>query len=348
MATTSARLLDLLSLLGARASWSGPQLARRLGVSTRTVRRDLQSLRGLGYPVQTVKGPDGGYRLGAGSRLPPLLLDDDQAIAVAVALQTAPTSVAGIDDALARALTSIKQLLPVSLRAEADAMHLTAIRNWWDFAAPPIASTTLRAVGSAVRNQHLLRFDYLTADGRRADPHEVDFVAPIQVEPHHLVVWAGRWYLVAYTPTAEAWRIYRVDRVHPGSPTGVPFQRRELPEPDVARYVSTSYDRGDTPAPWQCCGSALIDLPPEVVARWAPGGSVVEYVSPTQTRIALGAWSWAGVAGLLATFDADITDLKPKELKDTCHALAQRYQRSATGAAVISPHPGTKAGTAIP
>lgn len=330
MASTSARLLDLLSLLGARAQWAGSELADRLGVSTRTLRRDVESLRGLGYPIHAVKGPDGGYRLGPGSKLPPLLLDDDQAIAVAVALQTAPTSVSGIDDAVARALTSIKQVMPDRLRAEADAMHLTAIRNWWEFAAPPISSQTLRAVGYAVRNGHLLRFDYLTPDGRRPHPHDADFTPPVRVEPHHLVTWAGRWYLVAYAPADQRWRIYRVDRIHPYAPSGAPFPRRELPEPDVARYVMTSWDRGDTPAAWQCLGTVLIDLPPHLVARWAPGGSVVEYVSPTQSRLTVGAWSWAGVAGILATFDADITVLEPDELRDACGTLGRRFKRAST------------------
>lgn len=337
MATTSARLLTLLSLLGARATWGGPQLAERLGISTRTLRRDVETLRGLGYPVETLKGPEGGYRFGAGSKLPPLLLDDDQAIAVAVALQTAPTSVSGIDDAVARALTSIKQVMPAQLRAEADAMHLTAMRNWWEFAAPPVASTTLRAVGYAVRNGHLLRFDYLTPDGRRPDPHDPDFAPPIQVEPHHLVTWAGRWYLVAYNLAGEVWRIYRVDRIHPYAPTGEAFHRRELPDPDVAHYVMTSWDRGDTPAQWQCRGTVLMDLPPDLVARWAPGGSVVAYVSPTQTKITVGAWSWAGVAGLLATFDADFTDPEPEELKEACRNLAQRYRRAGNEARHCSP-----------
>ncbi|HEY0690157.1 MAG TPA: WYL domain-containing protein, partial [Kribbella sp.] len=297
MATASSRLLRLLSLLGARPNWSGQDLADRLGISTRTLRRDMESLRELGYPVQALKGPDGGYQLGAGSKLPPLLLDDEQAVAVAVALQTAPTSVAGIDDAVARALTSIKQVMPANLRAEIDAMHLTAIPNSWEFPAPPIASSTLKAVGYAVRNGHLMRFDYLTPDGHRPHPNDPDFAPPLRVEPHHLVMWAGRWYLVAYTPATEAWGIYRVDRIHAHAPTGTPFQRRELPDPKVARYVMTSYDRGDTPAPWQCLGTVLMELPADVVARWAPGGSVIEYVTPTQTRITLGAWSWAGIAG---------------------------------------------------
>lgn len=323
-------MLTLLSLLGARASWPGEELADRLGVSSRTLRRDVESLRDLGYPVQTVKGPDGGYRLGVGGRLPPLLLDDEQALAVAVALQTAPASVSGIDDAVARALTSIKQVMPAQLRAEAEAMHLTPIRNAWEFAAPPIASSALKAVGAAVRNGHVLQFDYRTPDGRRPQPSDDDFAPPRRVEPHHLVMWAGRWYLVARDPSTSEWGIYRLDRIHPHAGTGTPFQRRALPDRDVVHYVMTSHDRGDTPARWQCLGIALLALPPDVVARWAPGGSVVEYVTPSTTRITLGAWSWAGIAGLLATFDADVTVVEPDELRDACRVLAERFGRAGT------------------
>lgn len=325
MATTSARLLSLLSLLGARSSWSGPELADRLGTSTRTLRRDVESLRELGYPVHARKGPDGGYRLGSGTKLPPILLDDEQALAVAVALQTAPASVAGIDDAVARALTSIKNVMPAHLRAEVEAMHLTAIRNSWDFAAAPIAADTLKAVGAAIRASHLLFFEYLTAGGHR--PHPV-VDPPRRVEPHHLVTWAGRWYLVAYEPARADWGIFRVDRIHLQDATGIPFQRRELPERSVARYVMHSYDRGDTPARWQCLGVVLMELPADVVARWAPGGSVIEYVAPTRTRLTLGAWSWAGIAGLLATFDADITIIEPDELRAACRTIADRYRKA--------------------
>lgn len=152
----------------------------------------------------------------------------------------------------------------------------------------------------------------------------------MQVEPHHLVLWAGRWYLVAHRTDTGRWAIHRLDRIHPLAATGVPFERREPPAPDVARYVVTSHDRGDTAAPWPCLGTVLIDLPPEVVAEWAPGGSVVEYVSPTRSRFTLGAWSWAGVAGLLATFDADITVLGPDELKEACRTLSDRFRRGAS------------------
>ncbi|WP_366927603.1 WYL domain-containing protein [Aeromicrobium sp.] len=121
--------------------------------------------------------------------------------------------------------------------------------------------------------------------------------------------------LVAYRPDTKAWAIYSLDRIHALSPTGTAFERRELPDPDVARYVTITHDRGDTAADWPCLGTVLMDLTPEVVAEWAPGGSVVEYVTPTQARFTLGAWSWAGVVGLLATFDADFTVIEPRELK---------------------------------
>lgn len=328
MPTTSSRLLTLLSLLGARSRWSGAELSDRLGVSTHTLRRDVESLRGLGYPVSVLKGPGGGYRLDQAGGLPPLLLDEEQALAVAVALQTAPASVSGLGDAVARALTGLKQLMPARLRAEADAMHLTTIRNSWEFPAPPIPPDTLRTVGHAVRNRHLLRFDQLTPDGRRPEPGDPDFAPPVRAEAHHLVVWAGRWYLVAHVPADRVWRVYRVDRIHVHAPTGVGFRPRRLPASDVASYVMTTHDRGDTPARWQCTGTVVMDLPADVVARWAPGGSVVESVDAARSRITLGAWSWAGIAGLLATFDADISEVEPAELRDACRTLARRYARA--------------------
>lgn len=328
MATTSSRALKLLSLLASRREWSGDELAAQVGVTTRTVRRDIDALRELGYPVLATKGPDGGYRLGAGTTLPPLLFDDDQAVAVALALQTAPGTVFGLSDAAARALETIHQVMPARLRAEIDALRITSIRNYWEFSAPPIDAEALKVVGNAVRKGHQLRLDYRRPDGTRPDPGDTDFAPPSRVEPHHLVLWAGRWYLVAHDPASRSWPIYRVDRIHAYMPTGQPFARRQLPCDSVATYVMTSHDRGDTPADWQCLGSALMNLPPEVVARWAPGGSVVEYVSATQTRITLGAWSWAGIAGILATFDADVSVVEPAELRAACRSLAQRFSNA--------------------
>lgn len=271
------------------------------------------------------------------------MLDDEQAVAVAIALQTAPLGVADIGDAGPRALASIASIMPAPLRAEIQAMHLTAIRNAWEFPGPPIPAATLRAVGSAVRNGHQLRVDHLAPDGHRPEPGDVDFAPPLRLDPHHLVAWAGRWYLVCYVPGEQRWGIYRVDRLYPYAPTGTAFARREVPGGDVASYVMTSPERGDTPARWQCMGTAVMALPADVVARWAPGGSLVEHAGPGKTRLTLGAWSWAGIAGLLATFDADIDDVQPEELRAACATIARRYQRASRRGATTqggSPRPG--------
>ncbi|MEV0250798.1 WYL domain-containing protein [Nocardia sp. NPDC050712] len=326
MADTSRRALRLLSLLGTRRRWSLSELAARLDVSERTVRRDIETLRQLDYPVATIHGPDGGYELGAGNTLPPLRFDEEQALAVAVALQTAPGTVFGLGQDAARALDALEQVLPPRLRAEMEALRLTRLQNYWEFPAPPIAPGALKTVGSAVRRQQVLIVESLRPDGTRLDPRDADFTPPHRIEPHHLVVWAGRWYLVAYDLATSDWRVHRVDRLHLHTPPGTPFTRRDLPGGDVAHFVMTSHERGDVPATWECTGSARLQLAAETVARWAPGGSVVEHLDARHCRLTLGAWSWAGIAGILATFDADLTEVQPPELVDACHRLVRRWQ----------------------
>jgi predicted DNA-binding transcriptional regulator YafY len=323
MATTSHRALQLLSLLGSRGTWRLRDLSTRLAVSERTVRRDLDTLRELGYPVVTVRGPDGGYRLGTGHPLPPLLFDHNQALAIAIALQTTPSSVFGLQDDTARALLTMQQAMPDTLRAAMESLHLTKLRNYWEFPAPPIDPAALTAVGTAVRLRHILVTEVRRPDGTRAVPGEPDFAAAHRLEPHHLVVWAGRWYLIAYDLDDQSWRVHRVDRLHP-RPTSRGFASRELPGDDLAHFVMSSHDRGDTPAAWQCTGSARLNLPAHIVARWAPGGSVVEHLDTDHCRLTLGAWSWAGIAGILATFDTDLTDLHPPELLNACSRIAHR------------------------
>lgn len=325
MARTAGRTLELLSLLQTANRWSGPVLAARLGVSLRTLRRDLDTLRDLGYSVDASGGRDSTYRLAASGNLPPLILDGEQAVAISLALQTSPTTVLGLRDAADRALITLAGVMTATMRAQVDATRVTTIGNYWEFSAPPIAPEILNAVGDAVRRGHLLRIDVLRPDGTRPQPRDEDFVPPLRVEPHHLVLWAGRWYLVAYQPLAQDWTIYRVDRLHPHTPTGVPFTRRVLPGRSVADFVMTRPERGDTPAAWPCLGSAILSLPADLVARFAPSGSVIERVDPGHTRLILGAWSWAGIAGLLATFDADVSEIEPAELNDACRALARRF-----------------------
>lgn len=290
MADTSARILRLLSLLEARAEWTGPELAQRLDVSARTLRRDIGTLRDLGYPVTAVKGAGGGYRLGPGGKLPPLVLDDDQAIAIALALQTAPATVTGIEDGVARALTTLRQVMPARLRAASEAFEVTTLRNYWEFAAPPIDAATLQVTGSAVRTQRAFRFDYATADGDVPPPGDPGFQPPCDVEPHHLVVWARRWYLVARDRRLRTWRTYRVDRIRPRTGTGARFTPDPLTRADLTRLVVENPDRVDTPAsgsasgpsPWICLRRWWLAGPPGVpscrpstpvaaASPWVPG-----------------------------------------------------------------------------
>ena len=312
MATTSARALRLLSVLGLGSTLGAAALAERLGTSVRTVRRDIETLRELGYEVEAVRGAGGGYRLGRATRLPPVVFDEDQAVAVAVALQTVPTILSGIRENSARALATLHQVMPARGRVQAEAFTVSAARNYWEFPAPPIDAGIVRAVGSAISRRHRLQIGTLT------------------LEPHELVVWAARWYLVAFDPQAGRWRVMRVDGLEPGPPTHTPFERRPVPQGDAVSFVMTTPDRGDTPARWQCRGSAVLALPASVVARYAPGGSTVERQTETSCRLTLGAWSWAGIAGLLLTFDADLSDLEPLELREALSSLSARIGRALT------------------
>ncbi|MDX2974599.1 helix-turn-helix transcriptional regulator, partial [Kribbella solani] len=193
MATTSHRALELLSSLGSGRTWPLRDLAAKLEVSERTARRDLDTLRELGYPVATVRGPHGGYRLGTGHTLPPLLFDHEQALAIAIALQTAPRSVYGLQDGTARALVTVQQAMPATLRAAMESLRLTRLRNYWEFPGPPIDPAALTTVGTAVRLHHILTAEVLRPDGTRIALDQADFAAPHRLEPHHLVVWTGRW-----------------------------------------------------------------------------------------------------------------------------------------------------------
>ncbi|WP_394620046.1 helix-turn-helix transcriptional regulator [Lentzea sp. JNUCC 0626] len=336
MADTSRRALLLMSLLGTRRLWSLRDLSARLEVSERTVRRDLDTLRELGYPISTVRGPDGGYQLGTGRTLPPLLFDHDQARAIAVALQTAPNTVFGLQDDAARALAVLQQAMPEALRTTMESLRVNTLRNYWEFPAPPIDPAALSTVGSAVRQRHVLVAELLRPDGTRPMPDEPDFAAARRIEPHHLVVWAGRWYVVVYDLGDDRWRVHRVDRLHART-TSAAFASRALPGGDLGQFVMSSPDRGDTPAAWQCTGNATLNLPADVVARWAPGGSVVEHLDAGHCRLTLGAWSWAGMAGILVTFDTDLTDLHPAELRDACRDLARRFAMIST----VDPSPAS-------
>ncbi|MFD5798325.1 helix-turn-helix transcriptional regulator [Streptomyces diastatochromogenes] len=232
---TPARLLQLLSLLQTPREWPGGELADRLGVSRRTVRRDIDRLRELGYPVQASKGADGGYRLVAGKAMPPLVLDDEEAVAIAVGLRAgAGHAVEGVEEASVRALAKLEQVLPSRLRHRVSTLQAaTTALTSGDGAS--IAPETLTVMASTVAGQERLRFAYRDKDGSESRR---------LTEPHRLVSTGRRWYLVAYDLGREDWRTFRVDRVREPFATGVRFAPRELPEGSAAEYLRRSIRRG--------------------------------------------------------------------------------------------------------
>jgi predicted DNA-binding transcriptional regulator YafY len=321
MLETSARLLALLSLLQARRDWPGQTLADRLEVSPRTVRRDVDRLRELGYPVQATRGPDGGYRLDAGSELPPLLFDDDQAVAVAVALQTATMSVEGVEEAALRALATVRQVMPARLRHRVDALQVTRVaKTGWQ--PSRVDTAVLLAIGQAVRAREVLRFDYagvrelaagLTGERRR-------------VEPLHVVTWGGRWYLIGFDLDRADWRTYRVDRMTLRTPNGPRFTPRQLPAADVAAFVAERFEGRD---PLPCRGQAILHAPAAAITEWARGQALVEEVGPDRCRVSAGSWSWTGLAAWFGMFDVEVEVIGPPELREATAALAARFARAA-------------------
>jgi predicted DNA-binding transcriptional regulator YafY len=338
MPKTSARLLALLSLLQTRRDWPGTLLADRLDVSLRTVRRDVDRLRELGYPIAAIKGPDGGYRLDAGTELPPLLFDDEQAVALSIALQVTAASGGGLAEAAGRALNTLGQVMPSRLRHRIAALHVTAVEPPATRPAAPVDVGVLAAISAAVHTHEVLRFDYGLEGADRTLR---------RAEPHHVVTRNGRWYLIAWDLDREEWRTFRADRIAPRTPNGPRFTPRELPGGDVVTYVTGTFRGSDgTTAGWPCQGTVILDLPAAEVALYTREG-IVEEVGPRRCRLTLGAWSWASLAATLACYDADIEVVAPPELTDAFAHLAARCANTATGRGHAAP-PDTDVGALAP
>ncbi|MFD3731301.1 helix-turn-helix transcriptional regulator [Streptomyces sp. NPDC058632] len=336
MPKTSARLLALLSLLQVRRDWPGALLAERLDVSPRTVRRDVDRLRELGYPIVAVKGPDGGYRLGAGTDLPPLLFDDEQAVALAVALRIATTTGAGIEEAAVRALNTVRQVMPARLRHRVDTLQVTAVERPGAGPDPQADSGVLLTLSDAVHAREVLRFDYTPAFPSEHGGQDPAGPPPRRVEPHHLVTRGGRWYLVAWDLDREDWRTFRADRITPRTPTGPRFTPRELPGGEVSCFVAARFRGSDGSGNWPCRGEVILDLPAAEVSPYARDG-VVEELGPNRCRLTLGAWSWAGLAATVGLFDTGIEVVGPPELK----AAFTRLGRRCTAAGATAPPTAT-------
>jgi predicted DNA-binding transcriptional regulator YafY len=315
MLETSARLLKLLSLLQNRRDWSGAELAERLGVTPRTVRRDVDRLRGLGYPVHAAAGV-AGYRLGAGAALPPLLLDDEEAVAVAVGLRTAAGgSVAGIEETSVRALAKLEQVLPSRLRHRINALQSVTVPLMPG--GVTVDPATLTAIAAACRDGHRLRFDYRQADGAESVR---------DVEPYRLVHTGRRWYLVAWDTGRQDWRTFRVDRLAPRTPTGPRFTPRPLPS-DAAAYVSQNV----ASAPYRYQARILMHAPIDVVAEEAsPTAGRLEPVDERSCILNTGSNSLDQIALYVALKGIDFEVLEPPELVEHVRTLAARLTRAAS------------------
>ena len=310
MMETSVRLLRLLSLLQTRPEWPGSDLADRLEVTVRTLRRDVQKLRKIGYPVHATPGVAGGYRLGAGAALPPLLLDDDEAVAVALSLRTAAShAVTGVGEASVRALAKLEQVLPSRLRERAIAISHATVPLTLPGAA--VDADVLTAIARACRNRERIVFGYRPGlDGDLTDR---------RVEPHRLVQAGYRWYLVGRDLERDDWRTFRADRIESPRLTGVRFEPHD--PPDAAAFVANAV----TTAPYRYQARVLVHAPAsDVAAQVPPTTAVVEAVSADSCLLTSGSDSLDSLAFHIAMLGFDFTVQEPPELADRMRALATR------------------------
>jgi predicted DNA-binding transcriptional regulator YafY len=314
---TSGRLLKLLSLLQTRRDWPGNELADRLGVSGRTIRRDVERLRELGYPVDAVTGPAGGYRLHAGTAMPPLLLDDDEAVAIAVGLRTAAgASVSGIEETSIRALVKLEQVLPAHLRRRVNALQ--SVLATLPASGPLVDPEALTAIASACRDRERLRFAYRSRDASESRRH---------VEPHSLVNLGRRWYLVAWDCDREGWRTFRVDRLERPRPAGARFRPRTLPAKDPAAYVAANLSG----APMRYQARVTLHAPAAAIRErphlWGTVEAIDERTCEYRTNDDSLDWLALRIGMLGVGFEVH----EPPELVAAFRALAERCARAAGG-----------------
>lgn len=315
MLSTSARLLRLLSLLQSRRSWGGTELAQRLGVTSRTLRRDIDRLRELGYPVDGQTGVAGGYALGAGAHLPPLSLDDDEALAVALALRTAANTLSeSIGEAALRALAKLQRVLPPRLQRSAQALRDSVLVL--ERRGPTVDGSLLSLLTEACDGRRLIHFDYTSQAAART--HRT--VEPVQL------VHTGRWYLVGFDRDRNDWRTFRVDRMQNCSLNGEIFALRTPPDGgDLRTFVSRSISSGAYP--YQVV--VILYAPAEhLAARLTPSTALVERLDARRTRISLGASSLSGLAAWVASFEVDFEVVEPPELQDVLRDLRTRIDRA--------------------
>ncbi|WP_457965894.1 YafY family transcriptional regulator [Arthrobacter sp. D1-29] len=311
---TSARLLRLLSLLQARRDWSGNELAERLEVTPRTVRRDIDRLRSLGYPVLATAGT-AGYRLGAGADLPPLLLDDDEAVAVAVGLRTAAGgSITGIEEVSVRALAKLERVLPSRLRHRINTLQSVVVPMAGT--GPTVDPGILTAVAAACRDSLRLRFDYRSHNGTSSLR---------TTEPQRLVHAGWRWYLIGWDVDRQDWRTYRVDRLDPRIPTGPRFTPRTPPAPDISGYTS----RAVSTSAYRYQGRFTLHVSAETAGEQiAPTTGELEPIDEHHCTLRAGANSLDELAIYVTTKGFDFQVHEPPELVEHVRTLAARLAKA--------------------
>ena|SRR5579864_2226337 len=323
MANTSSRTLRLLSLLQTHRFWPGDELANRLGVSARTLRRDIDRLRELGYPVEARRGLDGGYQLGAGAALPPLVLDDDEAVALAIGLRAAAQgAVAGIEEASVRALAKVARIMPPHLRRRVEALRaMTLGPAAWnsDTHVDPAALTT---VAQACRDEERLRFSYTAQNAERTARH---------VEPHRLVALGHRWYLVCFDLTRNDWRSFRLDRIDNPRATGMRFQPRPLPADDAVAFVRAGIQNLPTRQRVEVLIHAEGSRIRQATGVWATIQDVDE--NTCRLHMTIDNLDWAALA--LGSINAEFEVIRPPELVEHIREWAERFGRAA-GASIAS------------
>ncbi|WP_028928990.1 helix-turn-helix transcriptional regulator [Pseudonocardia asaccharolytica] len=323
MANTSSRTLRLLSLLQSHRYWPGEELAQRLGVSVRTLRRDIERLRELGYPVRGNRGVDGGYQLAAGAALPPLVVDDEEAVALAVGMQAATQgSLAGVEESAVRALTKVVQVMPPRLRRRVDALRAATVpATWEDGPAPVVDPEVLITVAQACRDAERLEFGYTARDRDRADR---------LAEPHRLVPMGRRWYLVAYDLHRHDWRSFRLDRLTAPRRTGARFRPRELPTSDAAEFVRTGIRTLTSTHAVEVLVHAPAPAVRDKLGRWA---TVEELAGDHRAgprcvlRMSVESLDWPMMA--LGALGAEFEVRSPPELTELVREWGARFSRAA-------------------
>ncbi|MDN5657662.1 YafY family protein [Brevibacterium sandarakinum] len=353
MSQTAGRLLGLLSLLMVPRTWSGTELAERLNVSSRTVRNDIGTLRDLGYPVEGTRGGEGGYRLGSGgSAVPPLLLNPDEAVAVAVGLHSGLSCIiGGMEETSAQALAKLEQILPAGVRNRVKNLAHFTVPMAGNHPMPIVDPNLLTLIIEYCHGHQRFRFSYRAEAESppdhggappepRSAPSDQGHSGEFEVEPYRLVNHQHRWYLLTFDPAEDTWAIFRVEHIVAKLPGGRRFEPRELPAKDIGAYV----ERNVSASRWNCTATVTVQAAAsEVVKMLMPAEGTVEALDELRSTVVIGAECVRTMALTLARLDVEFTVEDSPELNAEIRALSERLLRATppSGPTATSPESAT-------